>query len=1058
MQFILIEIINKLGYNNNSYYVKGGIVMIHLNIKSCYSFFNSALSVEEIVNNAIKHKENYVCILDKNVMFSFYELDELCKKNNLVPLYGVEIQVNYNDNIHSLALIAQNDLGYKNLCRLSNLVSKPRNNIVTFEQLKELGEGVVAIIPSLVGAFNNEERLSEIYFNNYIYNLKSIFAGVYLGMELDFDKNRVNRLRELANKFELPRIYFHEVKCGKKSDIATLNVLNAIKNGVKLTEIDTKHNNCFYLSESDIVNFFDEEEIGNVAKLAVSCKVNLDNHKSSLPSFPLDKEKGNKNDYLVALCKKGLEKRLNGKVTQNYINRLMFELNIIRKMGFTDYFLIVYDYILFAKKNKILVGPGRGSAAASLVAYSLGITEIDPLKFNLFFERFLNPERVTMPDIDVDFLDTRREEIIEYLKDKYGFERVSHVLALSTLKVKQALRDVCKVYGLSSYEVDSFLKSVPDSMRNSTLQEIYETNSTFRNYVNSRDIYQQIFASAKKIEGLPRQTTLHAAGIVLSQEPLYNTIPVYYQDENTLVTSMDMLKLERTGLLKMDLLALKNLSIIQNCLDNIYKFENPNFNLKIIDYEDKKVYSDLINFGAYGVFQFESSGMQKVIKLIKPNCFMDLVAILALFRPGPMAQIDVYERRKHGKEPVTYLHADLEAVLKETYGIIVYQEQIMQILQIMAGFTLGKADLVRRAIGKKELDKLKSIEDDFINGAVNKRYSRDLAKEVFNLIVKFADYGFNKAHSVSYTDLAYQMAYLKSYYPLSFYCGILNMFKGNISKDEKFNDYFTSAKKQGIKFLPPSVNHSQEDFTIFDSSIIFPLTSIKGINISFAQALIKERNKKPFENLLDFVARTISIGGNEEIYTNLIMAGALDCFNYNKQTMLSNLSSIVRFCNLITYGLGEDIVIDYSLAPRPEIKEQKANLMDSLMMEKEVMGLLVSPLPLAKLRKQLENAKYISILDCFTKKERYDVKIMGYLTNIHEFKTKKGDDMATLTLIDETSSIEVTLFKEAYSQLKNILKTNRFYTIKGFMQFNPRVNIVASKVIFEERMEELING
>lgn len=1032
--------------------------MIHLNIKSCYSFFYSALNVEKVVENALKHKESYVAIIDKNVMFSYYDLDELCKKNGLNPIYGVEICVNYHDNIHNLCLIAMNDEGYKNLCKLSNIVSKSRNIIVSLDDIKELGKGVASIIPSLHGPFNSDETIKDVYFNNYVYFLKNIYSEVYLGMELDFDKNRVNTLRELSSKYQVKRLYFHEVRCGDKKELSALKVLNAIDKGIKLHEVDASFNNCFYLSQKDIENFFTKEEIDEVAYFAVICKVNLDNHKAKLPTYPLDKEKGNKRDYFNALCKKGLEKRLNGKVSLPYINRLKYEISVLQKMGFIDYFLIVYDYVLFAKKNNILVGPGRGSAAASLVAYSLGITDVDPLQYNLFFERFLNPERVTMPDIDIDFLDVRREEVITYLREKYGKDRVSHVLAFSTFKVKQALRDVCKVHGLDTYDIDAFLRSVPDSMRNDTLQEIYDKNSTFRNYVNSRNIYQTIFNDAKLIEGLPRQTTLHAAGIVISEQALYNYIPVYYQDDETLVTSIDMLKLEKTGLLKMDLLALKNLGIIQNCLDNIKEKENPDFNLKNINYEDQKVYQDLYNFGAFGVFQFESGGMQKVLKQIKPNCFMDLVAILALFRPGPMAQIDVYEKRKHGKESVTYLHADLEKVLKETYGIIVYQEQIMQILQIMAGFSLGKADLVRRAIGKKELEKLQSNENDFINGAISRGYSRDLAKEVFNLIVKFADYGFNKAHSVSYTYISYQMAYLKSYFPLSFYCGLLNMFKGNSSKDNKFLDYLNSAKKQGVSFVVPSVLLGSDEYKIINKKIMFPLNSIKGVSLAFVNAIIKEREKGQYKDVFDFIARTLVYGGNEEQYRNLIMAGALDEFGFNKKTLLMNFNAIIQYCSLITTSFGDQVLIDYSIASKPYMQMCEKALMDELMMEKEVMGLMVSPLPLVKFRDKLQNSNFKTMIECFELRDRYNVKVFGYLEHIHEFKTKKGDDMATLSFIDETSSIEVTLFSEAYKNLKLDLKIGKFYSIIGYIQHQPKFNIVAKNLIIKKDMEELING
>ena len=545
----------------------------------------------------------------------------------------------------------------------------------------------------------------------------------------------------------------------------------------------------------DVESYYTYDEIDNLELIVNSCDISLEYDKLHFISY--EKITNVKSDeYLRALCHKGLVKRLSGQVKNEYVERLNYELDVIIKMGFADYFLVVYDYVLFAKKEKMLVGPGRGSAAGSLVSYVLGITDIDPLKYGLMFERFLNIERISMPDIDVDFPDNRRNEVIEHIHKKYGDEHVGHVIAYQTFGARMSLRDSAKAMGAALSAVDALMKKFPSFDQFSTLQEFYDKYSVIKNAIDEDPLYQRVFKIALRIEGLPRQTSLHAAGVVISNEPLKEVVPIHHVDDKTLATQYDMNYIEQCGLLKMDILGLRNLTIISDCLNDIKNYLNIELDISNISLNEEKVF-DLINQGrTMGIFQLESQGMLKAIKTVNATSFEDIVAIIALYRPGPMQFIELYARRKQGKEEVTYLHPVLEPILKYTYGIIIYQEQIMQILTSMAGFSLGKADVIRRAISKKEESTMMSLKNEFIQGCSEKGINFKTATEVFSLIERFADYGFNRAHSVSYGMISYQMAYLKAFYPCIFYANILNSLIGisYIGGSSKFMHYLLEAK------------------------------------------------------------------------------------------------------------------------------------------------------------------------------------------------------------------------------------------------------------------------
>ena len=773
--------------------------MIQLNVKTGYSFFYSALKCSDLVSLSKEIKSEYVAINDINNMFGYLELESLAKKNNLTPLYLVEFNVLDLENKITFSLLCSSIKGYKNITNLSKLISSYKERLLSYNELLEYLDGNILILNSLT---LNEDIIKRLVEDN---------VHFYIGLAAYNNLEVSNKIRDLANSHALQVIPFNEVCIFKKSDEEVLRALEAIKNGWKISDTYLSNDYAKYpLSKEEYEYYYLEEERDLVRLIVSNIKFNIYDIKAPFISYPLE---NNKYSYFKFLITKGLEKRLNTEnIPLNYKERLEYEFDIINKMGYIDYFLVVWDYVRYAKKNNITVGPGRGSSAGSLISYCLGITNVDPLKYDLLFERFLNPNRVTMPDIDIDFLDTRREEVINYLVEKYGKEKAVHVIAFQTFGIKASLRDASKALGLSQFDIDYIAKNV-EAPIDMNLDELYESSPKFKNFIDSRQIYRDIFRIARKICGLPRQTTLHAAGMVLGNESLYNYLPLYEHDENVYATQYDLNYIENVGLLKMDLLGLKNLGIVQNTLDNIFA-NNKKIFLNHINLNDERVLKMFSLGYTSGIFQFESVGMVRTLKEVKPTSFNDLVAINALFRPGPMDQISMFSKRKNGIEPIEYLHSDLEPILKDTYGIIVYQEQIMQILQKVASFSLGKADIVRRAISKKDIEKMNQSKEEFIAGCLNNNYSLGIANNIWDLIVKFANYGFNKAHSVAYTLLAYQIAYLKCYYPCEFYCALFNSFEGALNNNEKFINYINAMRIQKVNLVCPLINESIDRFIV----------------------------------------------------------------------------------------------------------------------------------------------------------------------------------------------------------------------------------------------------
>lgn len=730
-------------------------------------------------------------------------------------------------------------------------------------------------------------------------------------------------------------------------------------------------------------------------------------------------------DYFKKLSVNGLQKRLGGVTNDIYQKRLKYELEVIIKMGFVNYFLIVYDYVLYAKKNGILVGPGRGSAAGSLVAYSLGITDIDPIEYQLIFERFLNPDRINMPDIDLDFPYDERDQVIKYIAAKYGSEHVSGIITYGTFGAKQVFRDVMKVRGHGNNAINEITKlidgqkSIADNLKNIHLKV----------KINGSVELKKCLEIAQVLEGLPRHTSIHAAGIVISSDPLTDVMPLV-SSHDIMLSGFSMEYLENLGLLKMDILAIKNLTLISNVLREV----GINFNdIKLDDSETYDIFSQGLT---EGIFQFEATGMKKFLKELKPNHFMDLVAATALYRPGPMQFIYDYANRKNKTVPITFSDPSLASILQDTYGIIIYQEQIMQIAVLIAGFSYGRADILRKAMGKKDKQALSGLKQAFMYGGQKNGYDPALLNKIFEDILKFANYGFNKAHAVSYATISYKMAYLKKHYPVQFMRELLNI---NINSENKLSLYNDESAQLGIKIVKPNINISTDKFILNDDFLVIPLLAIKGLGNVAVKTILEERRKGQYKSIYDFVARTFSAGIKESSLTILIKAGVFDEFGFNKKTLVNNINSIVNYGNLIN-SIDTELILEPSIEEVPEYTEKEL-----LLIEHELFGFYLSSHPVVKYKTD----KFVVDINNADKNLGKTIKLVGVVTRLKEITTKKGDKMAFINISDETDKINITCFPTLYQTI-HIEKGDIVKLVGEVNHHNNEISVIAKSL---EKME-----
>lgn len=938
-----------------------------LQVKTSYSLLNSLNEIKKLVSYAKVLGYTSLAITDTNNMFGVIEFYQECKKNDIKPIIGIELSI---DN-SKILLYAINNNGYKNLLKLSTIVSERNINI---EDLKKYKDNLILVIPY-------------IYYNEEIYSIYSVKFIGYSNLE---EKSKINK----------DKVFINDVSYLEKEDHKYLDYLIMIKENKTLGEYELNTNqNKYLLSKEEVENISDKQDIENTNTISSMCNVTIDYTKDILPIYDPNI---NAYEYLTKLCNKGLRKRLNNEVTEEYQNRLNYELEMINKMGFCNYFLVVWDYVKYAKHNNILVGPGRGSAAGSLVSYTLGITDIDPIKYNLLFERFLNPERITMPDIDIDFDSEKRGEVIDYVTNKYGLKKVAEIITFNTLGAKQAIRDVARVLGLSTTTTDEISKLITEK----NLTESIAKNLKLSRYIDDNIQIKNLFDIALKIEGLPRHVSIHAAGIVMSRINLDETIPLYKNPMGIYTTAFSKDYLEPLGLLKMDFLGISNLTLISEVIEQVREKEKINITFTNIPMDDKKTLEIFNKVKTNGIFQFESFGMRRFLEKLKVSTFDDIIAALALYRPGPMDNIDTYIKRKEGKEKVDYIHPDLEKILKSTYGIIIYQEQIIQIAQVLAGYSLGEADILRRAMSKKKEDILLKEKPKFISLSIERGYTEEIATKVYNLILKFADYGFNKSHSVGYATVSYKMAFLKTYFFKYFETALLNNVIGSESKTQ---DYITEIRQNNIKIILPDINISTNKYQVTNDGIICPLSIIKNIGTSISNDIIKERNNGPYKSFIDFVVRTYSKGIGKKIIISLINANCFSNLGYNRKTLINNLD------NIITYAeLSQDIGMLEIAQPEIEYYEEYKDE-ELLVTQLNTFGFYISNHPVTKYRE----SKDIITTDV---KKYYDrhITMTLLISKIKEVTTKNNDIMAFITGTDEYGQISLTIFPKQYKEYKKI--------------------------------------
>ena len=928
-----------------------------LQVKTGYSILHSLINIKELVKLAKEYNYTSLAITDENNMFGVMEFYNECKNNDILPIIGLELS--YNET--KLLLYAKTEKGYKNLIKLSTLKSSDE---LTIKTLSDYNEDLILIMP-----FS--------FFNEEIYN---IYSDKYIGYnnEIPDTVEKTIKLDEVCYLYEEDYKYLDYAKMIEESKILGEYELNKEKNKHLKKELN------YSKKEEDYIN-----------NIVSSCNVEITHNGSLLPVYnkEIDAE-----DFLNKLSHKGLNKRLNNNVPDIYKERLNKELEVINKMGFNDYFLIVYDYVLYAKKNNILVGPGRGSAAGSLVSYSLGITDIDPIKYDLLFERFLNVERVTMPDIDIDFDSDKRQEVIDYVINKYGIDYVAGIITFNTLGAKQVIRDVGRVLQISGRQIDTISK-----MCTSDLKKSYKENNNLKKLIMSSSELKKLFNIAIHLEGLPRHISVHAAGIVMSNTPLIETIPLYKNMSDSYITGYSKDYLEPLGLLKMDFLGLSNLTMINEILNQIRKEENINITFSNIPEEDKKTFELFSSGDLEGIFQFESSGIKNFVKKLKPTCFLDIVSAISLYRPGTTDNLDEYILRRNGKKEINYFTKELEPVLKETYGIITYQEQIMQIARIIAGYTLGESDILRRAISKKKEEILVKEKEKFINGSIKNGFSKPLAETIYDLILKFANYGFNKSHGVAYAMISYKMAFLKTHFYKYFMLSLLN---NELNDPSKLKLYIQELRQKDINVIKPSINLSDTKFIIKDKNIICPMTIIKNLGINITSSIIKERENKPYNSFIDFVKRTDKRLVNKKTLNSLILSGIFDEFNYNKNTLINNLDNILNYVSLASddYSLEEPVMDEYPELSEPELIKEEFN----------TFGFYLTNHPVIKYRTNKETTLSLPKYD-----NKY-ITLFLEIINIKEIITKKNDVMAFIKAEDEFTQIDLTLFPKEYKNNSNL--------------------------------------
>lgn len=1034
---------------------------VHLHLHTEYSLLDGVGKIDDYINKAKSLNMPAIAITDHGNLFGVIEFYKKAIQKGIKPIIGLEAYISEFDmtekegrNFH-LILLAKDNIGYQNLLKLSSesflngFYYKPR---IDKKLLKENSQGLIALSACMNGEISRRilEKENEKIIDDILKEYIDIFGkdNFYIEVQsngIEEQQTLNEKLYNLSQKFNLKLVATNDTHYINQGDHTLQDILICVQTGAKLNDtnrmkIETQE--LYFKSREQMIDGLGQkyiEAIDNTLEIASKCNVEIEFGHFKFPEYQIPSCVKTIEAFLRKLVYMGLNKRYPLGITNTITNRIEYELSVIEKMGYAGYFVVVWDFIDFARKNNIPIGPGRGSAAGSLVAYALGITQLDPLKYNLIFERFLNPERISMPDIDIDICQERRQELIEYVIKKYGADKVAQIITFGTMKARAAIRDVGRVMNVSLSKIDTVAKLIPF---NSNIKTSLETIEEFRKiYLEDKEI-QKIVDISVKLENKVRHASVHAAGIVITKNPLTDNVPLYCDNKNKVVsTQYQMKELENLGILKMDFLGLRNLTNLQRTIDYIQKNLGETIKLDDIPLNSKKVYDMLSQGDTTGVFQMESLGIRKILKKLQPDKFEDIIALLALYRPGPLGSgmVDDFINGKNGTIEIKYPHPSLKSTLEETYGVILYQEQVMKIANIMAGYSLGEADILRRAMGKKNIEIMEQNREKFIQRSIENGYSKEIALEMFELIDKFAGYGFNKSHSAAYALIAYWTAYFKANYIKEYYAALMT---SEMSHIENIAFYVEDAKAHNITLYSPDVNKPTSKFIVDNNGIIFSLAAIKNVGEGIVDKILEEKNKNgEFKNFEDFVVRTKVYGLNKKALEALILSGALDSLPGNRKEKVESIDKITDYANrkskeddiqqMNLFGEAKSSIGTFNLPQLPDF-----TLDEILNNEKEYLGFYLSAHPLDKYKKIIKTFRLSSIEEIKEDKENKIYNTYGILRNVKKIVTKNSQIMAVFELEDFFNKISCVIFPKDYELYSSILVEGNVVNLKGSTQID----------------------
>ena len=1043
---------------------------VHLHVHSEYSLLDGACRVEHLCQKTANEGAPGIALTDHGVMFGAVEFYDSAKKVGLTPIIGCEAYIaprgrfdrSVRDEAH-VTLLAASDVGYKNLTTLiskgflEGYYYKPR---IDLDLLAEYNEGLIVLsgcmsglvsAPLLKNDYATAKSNAKIYHD--IFGDRFYIEIMRHGMP---EEDVVNEgLIRIARELDYPLVATNDSHYLMQSDAQAHDVLLCIGTGKTVQDTSRMKffSDQFYVKSAEEMRelFADiPEACDNTLEIVKRIDIKIPDKVFYLPDYPVPKVEAlfqpTAEDYLREQCERGFLERYGAERAQNDAElreRLEYELGVITEMGFASYLLIVWDFIKYARDRDIPVGPGRGSAVGSVVSYCLRITDLDPIKFGLIFERFLNPERISMPDIDTDFCVERRDEVIKYVIEKYGKDRVAQIVTFGTMAARAAVRDAGRALGVPLPDVDRVAKLIPSGPGGLTIPHALDQIPELGVLYNNDPQIRKLLDTAKSIEGLARHASTHAAGVVISKNPLTDHVPLVRIGDGDVNTQYDMNIVERVGLLKMDFLGLRNLTVMKAAMDEIRRTVSPRFDIATIPDDDAKTYEMISRGETLGMFQLESDGMKRVCTELKPSHIGDIIALVALYRPGPMEWIPDYVAGKHGRKIPSYIHPKLEAILAETYGVPVFQEQILRIARDLAGFSMGQADELRKVVGKKQKDKIPYYKQRFIDGCAANDVSADVAERVFSFIEPFAGYGFSKAHAAAYGWIAYQTAYLKANYPLQYFAALMSSVR---DKTDKLVEYIDEAKKIGIAVLPPDVNASLVDFTVVNGEIRFGLAAIKGVGENAVRSILETRDASgPFADLFDLVARVDLKAVNRKVFEALIKCGALDRLPGNRAQQLDALDSALEVASREARDreMGQSSLFGMIEAPHPSMKpalrfQPAPSTMEQLAWEKETLGIFVSGHPLADVAEALARTGAVAVRDVRNLEDDSPVKIAGLVTAVRRTLTKAQSQMLFATVEDTTGAIECIVFPKQYAELQARFVEDGIVVVTGRLRMRER--------------------